>query len=199
MTVYEFTDFIHIEWEGNTAHHRIHLCPSLSEGYFSLAVFPHHGGSGEGYDFPIPRRDIRWRLEECGVYVPVLGYAKWTEIPNTRDRCYPRNPFMPREESKPPPPKVRRIVGPVVYFIRSASSGFIKIGKANDPIARLKTMQTGSSDRLALIGYVAGSNDKERELHRRFAALRKSGEWFEPGKELLDFINSVAVKEAVAA
>jgi hypothetical protein len=203
MTVYEFTDFEDCEWEGTTPHHRILLYPSFKAGYFWMAAFPHIGTRGEGYDEPIPRRDILWRLQEIGVYLPVLGYAKWSARYDTRGRHYPNDPFLPREEKQLESSSSKRgsssavaIAGPVVYFIKAKRSGLIKIGKANNPISRLKTMQTGSADRLTLLGYIPGSHAEESALHKRFASLRQSGEWFKPGDELLGVIESEAIKVA---
>lgn len=69
-----------------------------------------------------------------------------------------------------------------VYFIEN-QAGHVKIGWSKDPVKRLKTLQTGSSDPLTLV-YVAGFIDVadarccERELHHWLAARRVYGEWF---------------------
>ena len=69
-----------------------------------------------------------------------------------------------------------------VYFIEN-QAGHVKIGWSKDPVKRLKTLQTGSSDPLALV-YAAGFVDEaearhcEGVLHCRLAARRVYGEWF---------------------
>lgn len=62
----------------------------------------------------------------------------------------------------------------------------IKIGYTKrDPIARLRQLQTGSSDRLKLVWLCpSGTMVEEKALHRHFADLRLSGEWFLP--EVID-------------
>lgn len=76
-----------------------------------------------------------------------------------------------------------------VYFIEAEESGLIKIGRAANPIRRLAAMQTGSAEPLRLARTIRTDDDKhlERELHRRFAADRVRGEWFDPSDDLLKF------------
>lgn len=79
-----------------------------------------------------------------------------------------------------------------VYFIR-AESGFVKIGFASDPFARLRDFQTACWDRLALLGIAkAGPGSLvERRLHMEFAACRIRGEWFILTPQLVDRIREV--------
>jgi hypothetical protein len=72
-----------------------------------------------------------------------------------------------------------------VYFIRATSSGLVKIGCASDPWGRLRAFQTGSAERLALVGVIPNAGRAgERELHELFASFRAHGEWFYPSEEL---------------
>lgn len=75
-----------------------------------------------------------------------------------------------------------------VYFIE-APNGFVKIGVAGDPRARLRTLRTMSPVplRIALVLPGLGAAG-EAELHQRFAAHRSHGEWFRPAAEITDFI-----------
>lgn len=55
--------------------------------------------------------------------------------------------------------------------------------------ARVRNLQTGSVDRLKLLGYVEGS--WERKFHRKFAKTRLRGrrsEFFDPTPELLKMV-----------
>lgn len=88
----------------------------------------------------------------------------------------------------PPPPEITE-----VYFIR-ASSGPIKIGVAKDPRVRLRTLQTSTHERLSLLATLVGTYETERDLHRKFAHLRLSGEWFAPSDELLAFVECLKGK-----
>lgn len=71
----------------------------------------------------------------------------------------------------------------VTYFVQSGVGGPIKIGVTTNIQNRLQSLATGSAEPLTLLGTLKGNH--ERRLHERFAACRKSGEWFEPAAELL--------------
>lgn len=73
-----------------------------------------------------------------------------------------------------------------VYFIRGRDA--IKIGFSLEPRLRLRELQTSHSEPLELLGIMDGNPDVERGLHERFAALRRSGEWFEASEALLTFV-----------
>lgn len=78
-----------------------------------------------------------------------------------------------------------------VYFIQGESTKLIKIGKANDPIERLKGLQTGSPDKLVLLGVIPCTSVQVQEvaLHEDFQAFKVHGEWFSPSPELLEYIS----------
>lgn len=70
-----------------------------------------------------------------------------------------------------------------VYFI-GAASGPIKIGIAIRPPARLSGLQTSHHEKLELLATCEGDLELEKAYHRRFAANRLSGEWFERTPEI---------------
>jgi hypothetical protein len=81
----------------------------------------------------------------------------------------------------------------VIYFIQREDDprSPVKIGfTARDPSIRLSSLQTGSPDRLKIIHTIQGSVNGERELHRKFAKNRTSGEWFSWSDEIACFIDS---------
>lgn len=77
-----------------------------------------------------------------------------------------------------------------VYFIVNKTTKSIKIGFSTDPLARLKSLRTGSSHPLELIKFIPGSFKLESSLKKRFKHLSidKTYEWFRAEKELTDFI-----------
>jgi hypothetical protein len=77
-----------------------------------------------------------------------------------------------------------------VYFI-SGAHGTIKIGKANDVAARLRTLRASSPVELRLLGTIRAGRSAEAALHRRFAKSRLHGEWFRSSAELLALIAGV--------
>jgi len=76
----------------------------------------------------------------------------------------------------------------MVYFITDGE--FIKIGKSENPIDRMKKMQTGNARELKMLAtYQCYDEDLEGYIHKRFATYRFRGEWFFPSKELFAFMN----------
>jgi len=78
-----------------------------------------------------------------------------------------------------------------VYFIRANGKGAVKIGYATDIKARLKSLQTSHRHKLAVVGVMAGTQQDERDFHKRFKQYRLSGEWFDCKGDLLDFLATV--------
>lgn len=62
----------------------------------------------------------------------------------------------------------------VTYFMLCGSH--MKIGKSENAEVRLKAIQTGSPETVVLLGTQDGDN--EIYWHRKFANLRRNGEWF---------------------
>lgn len=79
----------------------------------------------------------------------------------------------------------------MIYFIQAQSDKRIKIGKADDPTARLRQLRTGSSSKepYIILAVLPGGSKRETELKNMFKEFRSHGEWFEPAPELIDFIN----------
>lgn len=83
-----------------------------------------------------------------------------------------------------------------VYFIQEGEDGPIKIGYTVATLRqRLHQLQNGNPRLLRVRGVIPGGQDAERDVHAAFAHLRLAGtgEWFEPGEELLSFIAEVAI------
>jgi hypothetical protein len=89
-----------------------------------------------------------------------------------------------------------------VYVIRAGKKDPVKIGKARNPMHRLKTLQTGNAQILRLLLVVPAGEESqakklERVLHERFAEHRLgTSEWFYgPGvKQVIDFVTELAVE-----
>lgn len=65
-----------------------------------------------------------------------------------------------------------------VYAVLAQESRRIKIGVTNDPNRRLASLQTGSPERLELIGAAPGDRFTEARLHAELQHDRLLGEWF---------------------
>ena len=66
----------------------------------------------------------------------------------------------------------------VVYVIQGDPGTPVKIGKAVDVAARLRTLQTGSFMLLRLLDVIPGGYRVENQVHRALAGDRLQGEWF---------------------
>lgn len=75
-----------------------------------------------------------------------------------------------------------------VYFIERRLDGAIKIGTSTNPAGRLSELQVGCPERLGFLAIVPGDALLERLILEVFSPDRIRGEWFEPSRELWDFI-----------
>lgn len=79
-----------------------------------------------------------------------------------------------------------------VYFILASVTNMLKIGTTEQYVGRrLRALQTGSPERLAIIATIPGDCTLERELHKRFVGYRQHGEWFEFTGELAEYVRSL--------
>jgi hypothetical protein len=81
-----------------------------------------------------------------------------------------------------------------VYFVQCAGGGPIKIGHSTSPDGRLTELQVGSPYVLRVVATMRGGIEVERTLHRAFAKDRLHGEWFNPSRELVAFIDEISRK-----
>jgi hypothetical protein len=88
-----------------------------------------------------------------------------------------------------PPPQKIKAKTLCVYFIEG--SGLIKIGYTENLRIRLASLQTGSPVKLNLLASIPGDKLKETELHTRFAADRRHGEWFAFSAEIKAFLETL--------
>jgi transcriptional regulator with XRE-family HTH domain len=82
-----------------------------------------------------------------------------------------------------------------IYFIQEVPDGAIKIGWTNKPVEeRLRAMQIGNSRELKVVATRPGGRSDEIRLHMMFSDLRVRGEWFRPGRRLL---NEIGLTEGI--
>ena len=78
----------------------------------------------------------------------------------------------------------------MIYLVRAGDR--IKIGYAESDVpGRIKTLQTGCPTPLTLLATFPGGRSVEASLHRRYAHLRTTGEWFRADPVLLEHIDSL--------
>lgn len=82
-----------------------------------------------------------------------------------------------------------------IYFITDGQN--IKIGYTKNSVEkRLKQLNTGNESKLYILGYMNGSQEDEKYLHKKFGfyRIRHDGEWFYPNQEIIDYINDNSLK-----
>ena len=80
-----------------------------------------------------------------------------------------------------------------VYFVQEEELRRIKIGfTTSHPLARIKTLRNASSQALNFIGFQLGDEKTEAKLHLRFKHLHRRAEWFDPGEDLLKYIDALS-------
>lgn len=87
----------------------------------------------------------------------------------------------------------------VTYFIQGEHTQRIKIGKTTTAVSeRIRLLQTGSPDKLKLLGICFGAGWCELTLHRKFSQYRLHGEWFSAEPEILEFIEENCITDEIA-
>lgn len=84
-----------------------------------------------------------------------------------------------------------------VYFIHAPAANLIKIGYTTNLKTRFVDIQNGSPIPLVLLRSIDGGRATEAALHKRFAKLRRRGEWFKATKTLTDFVRSIVGRDEV--
>lgn len=73
-----------------------------------------------------------------------------------------------------------------VYLMQQGVDGPYKIGfTQNNPVRRIKQLQTGNPEKIRLVSQFAASVAVEAYLHGKFSDLRLQGEWFKPDSAIL--------------
>lgn len=72
-----------------------------------------------------------------------------------------------------------------IYVVQAGENGACKIGLARDVLKRVAYLQINQPATLRLLHAFDGGRAAETELHRRFAAHRQKGEWFDAAPEIL--------------
>lgn len=72
--------------------------------------------------------------------------------------------------------------------MRAKRRNLIKIGFSKDVAKRAVAIRSEVRSNIFILATTDGGRAEEREMHARFDHLRRRGEWFEPGDDLLDYI-----------
>ena len=76
-----------------------------------------------------------------------------------------------------------------VYFIRNGNT--VKIGHSHSPHKRMADMRTANHAKLEMLAITDGGRMREKVLHKKFAKLRLSGEWFTLAPEITKYISGL--------
>lgn len=149
---------------------------------------------------PVPRSDVQIALDELTeaelivpyevrgqAYVCLAGWKKHQRVD------HPGKPRVPM----PDDPDAWQPVNPdnaTVYFIQAAD-GAIKIGSSHNPTARMAALQGAHGSPLKMLATEPGGRARELQLHAVFRDFRRSGEWFSPSPEILDYLSRVSSRD----
>ena len=75
-----------------------------------------------------------------------------------------------------------------LYLIGS-STGHVKIGRTQKPMARMRGIQTSNPGKLTMIAILKGQGELEFGAHAKFSHLQAEGEWFEDHPAIHAFFN----------
>lgn len=95
-----------------------------------------------------------------------------------------------REAELTPPRKLGPFPPCYVYAIRRRDTREVKLGVSIEPARRLRAIQTAHGAPLEMVIVGVGGATVEQEIHRRFAAHRKLGEWFHEAPEITAWIEA---------
>lgn len=79
-----------------------------------------------------------------------------------------------------------------IYFAQIEKTGHIKIGFSSEPQKRIAGIQASCPFKIRLLAICKGTKKDEENYHKRFKKIHVRGEWYEPKKHLLNFINKIA-------
>jgi len=84
---------------------------------------------------------------------------------------------------------MERASGYFTYFIRQVGTGFIKIGRAADPLQRIRALQGCCPQDVELLLVLPDSGEtRERVLLERFRTSHFRAEWYYETDEILSFV-----------
>lgn len=104
-----------------------------------------------------------------------------------------RGPQSPKFPVAPPPPQRAGRPPQKVYVVRERGTERIKIGVSRQPSDRLKNLGSEAGIELELVAIIPGGIRQERALHKRFAACRTRGEWFQADGALRAWMAEIEV------
>ncbi len=98
-----------------------------------------------------------------------------------------RRPSDTVDPNAPPPRHTRGFV----YFMRIDGRGHVKIGFSKEPAKRLNGFGTSTPGTPQIVGFMSGTYETEKKLHKKYAALRVKGEWFRCEGPLKAFVETL--------
>ena len=97
----------------------------------------------------------------------------WTALKEIRRRSEKMRAWLGQRKEK----ELRRPRPTYIYLVLDEETGYIKIGRAKEPSARERTLQSQKPMVTMLFSFPADAR-KEKELHHKYAEFRVRGEWF---------------------
>lgn len=102
--------------------------------------------------------------------------------------------YFPRPEPIPTPrrsPRWPQEQSAWCYIYFMFDGEMIKVGRANNVVKRMRSMQSSHPRELTLLATFNAHKSVEKLIHERFRACHERGEWFTPTEELTAFIERI--------
>lgn len=129
-------------------------------------------GTRRGYWCPTPRmKAAGFSMIACGPDGP----EAWAKAAAWSDRWQTHRRRIASDDGARP--DLRNDKAGYVYFLKVGDR--LKIGFSINPYGRVATLSTGLARPMDTLLVVRGTVAEEKSLHRRFAAYRRKGEWFD--------------------
>lgn len=138
-------------------------------------------------------RERLWSLGACNGAIQALEDA-WVEWRAYDERDYETVRAIELKALRSHTHGAREEMLSGIYFAQCSGTDRVKIGYSGDITRRLQSLSTSAPFPVVLLGYIAGEQSLERELHAAFAKHRKNGEWFELSREIRQFVSVHAVQ-----
>lgn len=176
-------------WKQNLAHHH----------FFEVIESEHHFRELQQAGNRKPTKHAKRFAEKFDKCIMECGQCKRRterKLRNSRKKldCKCGGKLTVFKEMRAPVKTTKRLIAEPasvvhVYFITDDAGVFVKIGRSRNVNDRLATLQTSHPRKLRIVFSMPETEVvTEYNLHRKFAHLRRNGEWFSFAEEIKEFI-----------
>jgi len=90
-------------------------------------------------------------------------------------------------------PQFKKQIEDHLYLIHDTILNTLKIGRSNNPKARLRSLQTATANKLELLHIVEKAGFMESKIHLEFEDYRLASEWFFYEETIVNYIKTIKI------